>query len=576
MIVLALHPGRHDASAVLFDEYRVLGAVQLERLSRKKGDGVSPDGWAWACADELLEMAGLTRQQVDAVALSRAAMPRQYYRKNQSASRRLLDTVLPGRQARRPFRMMEQALQEAGIADESAVFDNAAFLRDAGLRADVTVHYTNHHRCHALPALFFTDWTEALIYTADGGGDNAFYSARSFRNGVIKDLFGGDDLLFKPPYNDSLGLAYGVVTELLGFRMMRHEGKVTGLAAHGKPVFKDAMAAHFTVHDSGEITCDWPSLDAMRAGITAICDGGSKEDIACSVQDLLEEFILRAVRTILLRHPHKRLGLAGGVFANVKLNRLLAEQAGVEEVFVVPPMGDEGLSLGAGLDFLLARDGLARWLDNRYRLDNVYWGRDHSEQADAVLAQTPGVVKVSDTPAQAAAVRLAQGGIGAIYTGRMEFGPRALGARTILANPSRRDTHDELNRRLSRTEFMPFAPVVLEEKATEVFDVTPVNAYACRFMTITTGVKEQWREKIAAVVHVDHSARPQLIRHQDNPLYHDILTAFEVESGLPVLVNTSFNVHEEPIVNAPAEAIRALTDGRVDFLVTNGGLYERG
>jgi len=185
------------------------------------------------------------------------------------------------------------------------------------------------------------------------------------------------------------------------------------------------------------------------------------------------------------------------------------------------------------------------------------------------------VVKVSDDPLSVAKA-LADGEIGAIYSERMEYGPRALGARTILANPSQRETHDELNRRLSRTEFMPFAPVVLADRAAEVFDVTPVNAYACRFMTITTGVKPAWREKIAAVVHVDHSARPQTITRAQNPLYHDILEAFAAETGTPVLVNTSFNVHEEPIVNRPAEAIKALTDGRVDFLVTAGGVWRRG
>ncbi len=156
----------------------------------------------------------------------------------------------------------------------------------------------------------------------------------------------------------------------------------------------------------------------------------------------------------------------------------------------------------------------------------------------------------------------------------MEYGPRALGARSILANPSRRETHDLLNRRLARTEFMPFAPVIRAERAAEVFDVDRLNAYACRFMTITCNVKPHWRERIAAVVHVDGSARPQVIARDANPLYYDVLAAFERESGLPVLVNTSFNVHEEPIVNTPAECARALTDGRIDFVVTTQGIYE--
>ncbi|MFY9756741.1 MAG: carbamoyltransferase C-terminal domain-containing protein, partial [Pseudolabrys sp.] len=170
--------------------------------------------------------------------------------------------------------------------------------------------------------------------------------------------------------------------------------------------------------------------------------------------------------------------------------------------------------------------------------------------------------------------RLKDGTLGAIYTHRMEFGPRALGARTILANPARRETHDLLNVRLARSEFMPFAPVIQSEKAAQVFDVTNVNRRACRYMTIACDVRPEWRGRIPAVVHVDHSARPQIINRDDNPLYHDILGAFERETGLPVLVNTSFNVHEEPIVNAPAECIKALRDGRIDFVVTDRGLYD--
>ncbi|MGE3149899.1 MAG: carbamoyltransferase C-terminal domain-containing protein, partial [Pseudorhodoplanes sp.] len=215
------------------------------------------------------------------------------------------------------------------------------------------------------------------------------------------------------------------------------------------------------------------------------------------------------------------------------------------------------------------------WLKQRHRLDDVYLGRDYTETADATLAGTSGIRRVSDRPVVTAADRLANGELGAIYTGRMEYGPRALGARTILANPSKRETHDLLNERLDRSEFMPFAPVIAAERAKDVFDVNPVNAYACRFMTMTCDVRPAWRERIAAVVHVDHSARPQVIERASNPLYYDILSAFEQQTGIPVLVNTSFNVHEEPIVNAPAECIRALLDGRIDFVVTNKALYER-
>jgi carbamoyltransferase len=259
----------------------------------------------------------------------------------------------------------------------------------------------------------------------------------------------------------------------------------------------------------------------------------------------------------------------------VKLNRLLAEKLDLDEVFIFPPMGDDGLPAGGVLAYLLQRDGLARWLDNRRPLGNLYLGRDFSELVDEALGQTPSIKEVDEGPVEGAARLLNEGAIGAVFTRGMEYGPRALGARSILANPARRETHDLLNERLERSEFMPFAPVIAHEQASEVFDITPVNLRACRYMTIACDVRAEWRSRIAAVVHVDGSARPQVIARADNPLYYDILQAFERLSGLPVLVNTSFNVHEEPIVNTPAECARALVDGRIDFVATDRALYER-
>ncbi len=209
------------------------------------------------------------------------------------------------------------------------------------------------------------------------------------------------------------------------------------------------------------------------------------------------------------------------------------------------------------------------------RLARFFLAATTPAQIDPALAALPNVRRVPGAPVTEAASRLVEGKIGAIFTGRMEYGPRALGARSILANPSRRETHDLLNQRLARTEFMPFAPVVAAEQAGEVFDVNAVNARACQYMTIACDVRPQWRDRIPAVVHVDGSARPQTIRRDDNPLYYDIVQGFAAASGLPVLVNTSFNVHEEPIVNSPAECAKALLDGRIDFVVTGQGVYEK-
>jgi carbamoyltransferase len=236
-------------------------------------------------------------------------------------------------------------------------------------------------------------------------------------------------------------------------------------------------------------------------------------------------------------------------------------------------MGDDGLAVGSALCFLRERDGLETWLRNRRRLENVYLGRDYDGSIDVCLKSVAGSAHNTDDPTNAAVRLLLSGKIGAIYTGRMEYGPRALGARSIIATPVDPSITDQLNRRLSRSEFMPFAPYVLAEDAERVFEIAPCNRYAARFMTICCEVRPQWRERIAGVVHVDNTARPQILREEDNPLFAAILRRFRDQTGIPVLINTSFNVHEEPIVNRPQECAKALVDGRIDFVVTANAVY---
>jgi carbamoyltransferase len=280
-----------------------------------------------------------------------------------------------------------------------------------------------------------------------------------------------------------------------------------------------------------------------------------------------------AVRTWLKRTGARRLALAGGLFANVRLNRLLAETLPLDEVFIYPAMGDDGIAVGNALAVLLQRDGIATWLGNRRRLDDVYFGRDFDGRIDECLNAAVKVKRLAGAPAEVAVDLIRAGKVGAIYVGRMEHGPRALGNRSIIASPHDHAINDNLNKRLDRSEFMPFAPYVLEEDAERVFEITATNRYAARFMTITCAVRPQWRDRIAAVVHVDGTARPQIVREESNPLFAGILRGFRDATGLPVLINTSFNVHEEPIVNRPDECLQALLDNRVDFVVTNEAVY---
>lgn len=569
-LILGVHAGSHDTSVALFDGYRLKAAVQLERLTRIKGDRADfPD----SCIDEVLGIAGAKRSDVRALTVSRRYFPNAFFRCALpfGCLAQWLRTNVRRKLTRNLSR--EIRIRKAGRAED--ILDPIALLAQGGFRPDTSVIFYNHHEAHALPALFYTDWDDALVVTADGGGDNVNYSHRHFTAGKLTTLYGGDEHRHMSLPTDSVATLYGAFTEALGFRPNRHEGKVTGLAAMGQPVLYDRLMSRFSVDDAGRIHSDFPNLRSVLPYVRGVMDGVSREDAAASVQTVIEELMVKSVGRLLERHPARHLSLAGGLFANVKLNRLLAETMPVDEIFVFPAMGDDGLAAGGPLAYLLQQDGMDQWLAQRHRLDDIYLGRDFSATADAVLDAVPGIVRESGDPVENTASRLAAGEIGAIYRGRMEYGPRALGARSILASPARRETHDLLNQRLDRTEFMPFAPVIVAEKAAQVFDVGRLNAYACRFMTITCNVRTEWRERIPAVVHVDGSARPQIIERKTNPLYYDILMAFERLTGLPVLVNTSFNVHEEPIVNSPAECAKALTDRRIDFVVTDKALYRR-
>jgi carbamoyltransferase len=569
--ILAFHSGYHDSAAAAFDDYRCVAAVQQERLSREKSSGGVP----WLAIDEVLQIAGWTRRDVDAIATTRSLFPTSYLRNSllkeiDYSVRRWLGTDISHRE-------LARLCGRRKMCDSQSLFRVKHFLDDNGFRSEIPLHFANHHEAHGLPALFYTDWEDALVYTADGIGDNVSYSIRSLAGGKLDCYYGDDrELLVRQARRNSLALAYGYATKACGFRINRHEGKLTGLAARGQPTLAPVFSRYYRLSDDdGLIDSDFKTFTDIEETIADICRGHDRETIAASIQAVVEDFICRAVRHWLAVTKTRHLALAGGLFSNVRLNQRLAETLPVDEIFVFPAMGDDGLAVGSALCFLRERDGLATWLGQRRRLDDVYLGRDYGQQIDACLSGADGVQRSDGAVAQTTVDLIRAGKVGAIYTGRMEYGPRALGDRSILASPCDPAINDVLNKRLDRSEFMPFAPYVLEEDAERVFEITPRNRYAARFMTIACAVRPEWRERIAGVTHVDGTARPQVVRDKDNPLFASILRTFRDATGLPVLINTSFNVHEEPIINRPEECLQAFTDGRVDFVVTPQAVYTR-
>jgi Predicted carbamoyl transferase, NodU family len=336
-------------------------------------------------------------EEVDAVLLGRGAFPQRYF--THFTGRKRLSAGIRRVTGREKNKYMEAESVRHRRSDSLAMFDGPAFLGDFGFRPETHLGFFNHHRAHALPTLFHTDWPEALLYTADGGGDNMQYSMRRFRDGAIETLYGGDDGLTQPQRIDSLGLAYGFATQALGFRINRHEGKLTGLAAYGKPTLYDALARHFRVDDDGQIHSDFPDYQPCARSSSGWRRGRRgrmwrpRPEAAGDLRARFRGPPAGPPRPSPSRPLRRHLRQCapqpafGGGDAGGRGLRLSGHER-------------SGLACGGVLDFLLERDGLAHWLTQRYRLENLYYGRDFGHRIDRRLGGDPAFRRISTTPVE--------------------------------------------------------------------------------------------------------------------------------------------------------------------------------
>jgi carbamoyltransferase len=295
-------------------------------------------------------------------------------------------------------------------------------------------------------------------------------------------------------------------------------------------------------------------------------EGLRREDVAAGVQRNTEDVVAAYVRDALDRTGARRLALSGGVFSNVRLNQVVWNRSECEEIYVHPHMGDGGLAAGAALDAFHRAPASPH---EPLRLDHVYLGPAHTDyEIERTLARYPELaVRCPKSIVEEVARLLSERKVVARFGGAMEYGPRALGNRSILCHARDASVNDWLNKRLARSEFMPFAPVVTDTAAPRYFaGFDPARCRASRFMTVTYDVTERCLAEAPAIVHVDRTARPQVVRREDNPEYFDIVEAYGRITGSPILVNTSFNMHEEPIVNDPDTAIRSFLRSGLDVL----------
>jgi carbamoyltransferase len=453
-------------------------------------------------------------------------------------------------------------------------------LESIGLRNTISAPYiqVSHHESHCNLAYYLSGFQEdTLVISIDASGNN--HSAKYYlgKNGNL-EYIGGLDLKRK-----SLGHYYAMLTEFLGWKRLKDEGKVVGMSSHGSyfPDLYDVFDKCITIDgfltdpDNSKIPLggvykDFYNLWFEEAGSKAFFN--AKNNIAFNGQLVFEEKILQIINHLHFLYPHvKNIALAGGVFANIKVNKRINELSWVKEVFVAPPMGDEGLPLGSALTVYKQFNPDFK----PFKLDNAFLGVEFTDQETEENYWDKEKFNRRPYNLEQVAWDLKEGKIIGWFQGKYEHGPRALCNRSIIADPSVPGTYKKVNDRLQRNDFMPFAPVVIDKYANQVFKVTK-SAYTAEFMTMLYDTREEWVDKIPAVVHpIDKTARIQIVTESNNPKFYELINKFNDITNIPVLLNTSFNVHEEPIVCTPREGFVHLENGIVDMLVIGNYIFTK-
>lgn len=431
----------------------------------------------------------------------------------------------------------------------------------------IPVREWQHHLSHAASAFFCSGWDKALVVVADGAGERACTSVY-LGNGRRLDPVGEEVL------PNSLGHFYSFVTEHLGFEPFGDEFKVMGLAAYGEPRFSDVFERIVKLAPQGRYTVDLNALQSL-AGLLGPRRTQGQEieqlhmDIAKSAQMRLEETLIHLVSHYARQTGARRLCLAGGTFLNCVANGKIAKLGLFDEIFVQPAASDAGTALGAASLSAIRKGGPAQ-----LRYETAALGTEYDEDAIAAAVSHTDATphKVGDEEmVRRLAERLAGGSICAVFRGRMEFGPRALGMRSLLASPLDPAMCKRLNVVKGREQFRPVAPLVTEEDFDRYFD-----GHQDPYMLFTCDVLPEARELIPSAVHADHTARVQVVRRAQDPFLHALLTEFGRLTGHPVLINTSFNVRGKPIIESPLEALGCFYTSEVGALALGNHLIEKG
>ncbi len=583
MNILGINAYHGDVAAALVADGRVVAAVEEERFRRVKHWAGFPRDAVRAC----LDMAGLVPDEVDHFAVSRD--PRaNLWRKAAFALRRR-----PG-----PGLVLDRLRNRRRVAGLVETLAAALSLEPENVRR--RMHWVEHHPAHLASAFFAAPFEEATVVAIDGFGDFVSTSVAVGRGSRLEVL----DRVFFP---HSIGLLYLAVTQFLGFPRYGDEYKVMGLAPYGEPRYAREMRRLIELRPGGRFALDLSYFRHWSDGAPMTWDDGEPvippvytrkleallgparkpdaplearhEAIAASLQAVFEEAAVHVLEAAYRRTGVPRLCLAGGCAMNSVMNGKIRERTPFREVFVQPAAGDSGTALGAAL--YVAHHVLGRPRD--FVMEHAYWGPEFGpkEIQAALDGAGPELARQGcrtreladeDERCRWTATRLAAGRVVGWFQGRMEWGARALGNRSILADPRRPDMRDIINARIKfREKFRPFAPSILEEALADYF----VGAVPDPFMIQVYPVRPDRRAVIPAVTHVDGSGRLQTVSRRANPLYWKLIKAFEALTGVPVLLNTSFN-ENEPIVHRPEEALDCFLRTGMDALVLGPWAVEKG
>jgi carbamoyltransferase len=531
--VLGINAVFHDPASALVGDGRILAAAEEERFSRRK-HGKQPVAFStWeipeASARWCLAHAGITAADLDAVAYSydpaRAGEP---------------DGDLTAADWE-PLRTLY--VERAPLFLKTALpgFDPAR------------VRFVPHHHAHAASAYLASGFDSCAVMTCDGRGETSSQLLGRFQGGELQ-------VLAEQRLPHSLGLVYESLTEHLGFRRASDEYKVMALASYGVPAYLRELRGHLRATGDGGFEATAPEWERFAPRL----DRGGEwtrqhADLAASVQRRLEEVLLDLAQWLYAQTGERRLALAGGVALNCVANSRLWREGPFDEVWVQPAAGDAGTALGAALF-------VARELGDAIEpMRTAALGRGFSDdELEAELERAALPYERCENVAVLAAETLARNGIVAWFEGRSEYGPRALGHRSLLADPREEANLERLNDVKGREQFRPVAPMVLAERAAEIFSDGPLPS---PYMLFTHGVSPDWRQRIPAVVHVDGTARVQTVDGAAEPEVAALLGAFERLTGVPVVVNTSLNTAGRPMVDSPRDALECFGSAPVDLLV---------